>query len=415
MSMSSSAPAMSLTKISGTVALNGVGVPGLFVWLDKSNSGNASLATIWTITGADGSFLLQSLFAVSNMQPVRLVLPPAYAQVSPAGGLGVHLTVAGGGAGTANFQIQANVERPTSNVQLPTNNDAPAAGSPLSIIFGTNPALANMPQAVTAMAAMNHFGMKVARFWTDGPMTSPPPASLWEQPLAFAAAGFQNVAVLNFQNSPDRCNVPPAEVWAAYLNAIPSPARTGVTFLEIGNEIDFSAYFDDTAGNYAELLHEAATILRAKGYKIICANMLFGMSWLTELAALGAMADCDFVGRHAYENNAAAALADYQALIAFAQANGKGVFCTEVGLHGNAGNLPQWAAETQKLYAGVKALNATPNTQRSTLFIQAPAYFLQFPLFPSGTTASPQSLLLANGQPNQPFYSAAEAALGVNQ
>jgi hypothetical protein len=292
---------------------------------------------------------------------------------------------------------------------------APSTVSPF--IFGTNPG--NAPSVQGTVAAMQHFGMKIARFWTTGPFTAPPAPSLWTGTLQYAAADIQNVAVLNFQNSAVRCKAPALADWTNYLNAIPSPANTGITYFEIGNEIDFAAYFSDTPVNYAALLQIAAPILRAKGYKIICGNVLYGLTWLNTLAGLGAMANCDYVGRHAYESNAAAALNDYQALIAFANAQGKGVFCTEVGLHGNAANLPAWAAETQKLYAGVKALNGTLNTQLSTLNVQPatnnqqPATFLQFPLFPTGTTASPQSLLQANGQPNEPFYSAAEKALAI--
>ncbi len=181
-----------------------------------------------------------------------------------------------------------------------------------------------------------------------------------------------------------------------YLNAIPAPDKTGVTYFEIGNEIDLATYYSDSPASYANLLHIAAPILRGKGYKIICGNVVYGLTWLNTLASLGAMADCDYVGRHAYESNAAAALNDYQALVAFAESHGKDVFCTEVGLHGNAGNLSQWAGETQKLYAGVKALGGI---------------YLQFPLCPTGSGASPQSLLNADGSPNSLFYTAAEAAI----
>jgi hypothetical protein len=186
--------------------------------------------------------------------------------------------------------------------------------------------------------------------------------------------------------------------WTNFLNAIPAPDKTGITYFEIGNEIDLNTYYSDTQANYAALLHVAASILRGKGYKIICGNVCYDLTWLNALAALGAMPDCDYVGRHAYSSDAASALAAYQELSAFANAHNKGVFCTEVGRHCNPANLPVWSAETQKLYAGVKAIGGT---------------YLQFPLYPTGTGASPQSLLDAKGQPNQPFYAAAEGALLV--
>jgi hypothetical protein len=273
------------------------------------------------------------------------------------------------------------------------NPAAPAVVTP-SFTFGTNPG--TVPDVNLAIAAMNHFGMKIARIWTWGPFTAAPLAAMWTDPLKYKAAGIANVAVLNFQNSAQRCKAPATGDWTNYLNAIPTPDKTGISYFEIGNEIDSAAYFSDTQAVYAALLHVAAPILRGKGYKIICGNVLSGLGWLNALAGMGAMADCDFVGCHAYDGTAAEALVLYQALVAFAAAHGKDVFCTEVGLHCNPGNLPAWAVETQKLYAGVKALGGT---------------YLQFPLFPTGTTASPQSLLDAKGQPNQPFYSAAEGAL----
>jgi hypothetical protein len=287
-----------------------------------------------------------------------------------------------------------NVGYSLADVTTAWNPPVSSAEAVSAFTFGVNPGAA--PDVPSVIAAMNHFGMKIARFWTTGLFTSPPPQSLWTGMLKYAAVGIQNVAVLNFQNSAVRCKSPAMADWTNYLNAIPTPDKTGVTYFEIGNEIDFTDYYSDSPANYATLLHAAAPILRGKGYKIICGNVLSSLTWLNTLAGLGAMANCDYIGRHAYESNAAAALSDYEALVIFAGAHGKGVFCTEVGLHGDSGNLPGWAAETQKLYTGVKALGGV---------------YLQFPLYPTGTKASPQSLLLASGSPNQPFYSAAEAAM----
>jgi hypothetical protein len=289
-----------------------------------------------------------------------------------------------------------NVGYSLADVTAAWNPPATPTVAPPTFTFGVN--LGGSPDLATALAAMKHFGMKIARFWTWGPFTSLPSPSLWADPLKYAAAGIQNVAVLNFQNSAVRCKSPALNDWTNYLNAIPSPDKTGITYFEIGNEIDLNTSYSDSQANYAALLHSAAPILRSKGYKIICGNVCFGLTWLNALAALGAMPDCDYVGRHAYSGDAATALAAYQELLTFANTHGKGAFCTEVGLHSNPANLPTWSAETQKLYAGVKTIGGT---------------YLQFPLYPTGTGASPQSLLDAKGQPNQPFYAAAEAALLV--
>jgi hypothetical protein len=48
----------------------------------------------------------------------------------------------------------------------------PAASLSSTFILGVNPG--NAPDVDSAIAAMKHFGMKIARFWTTGAFTSPP-------------------------------------------------------------------------------------------------------------------------------------------------------------------------------------------------------------------------------------------------
>jgi hypothetical protein len=246
------------------------------------------------------------------------------------------------------------------------------------------------------LAAVKHFGFSLVRLWTEGSMLSPC-AAQWAVSQAWAKAGVSVVAVLNFQNMGGdklRCTAPSDAQWTAYLNSIPPAASTGVTYFEIGNELDYAAYYTGTVTQYAHLLALADPILHAKGYKIIMANCLYGLSWYQQLAAMGAFAHVDAAGRHSYESTAAAALSDYTAAAAFVASQNVEFICTEVNLERVA--TGQLASEITKLYTGLQSI---------------PGTYLYFPLqvIPSDT-ADPAGLLNAAYQPNQPYYAAMESA-----
>lgn len=248
-------------------------------------------------------------------------------------------------------------------------------------------------------ATLSHFGMQYMRLWMTGPISGAVPASKWAIAGRYASIGVKPVVVINFQNSAVRCKAPAMSDWLTYLNALPPPDTTGVWAFEIGNEVDYTTYYSDTLANYAALLQAAYPILRAKGYKVVCANVLYNLNAYKTLNSLGAFAFCDYIGGHFYYANAAGALSAYDSLIAFAAGVGKPVLCTEVGLHGNVSTPSTWANELAKLWTGLKARSGT---------------FLYFMLFTNTSNAGPESLLVANTyQNNGVFYTALEAALGV--
>lgn len=242
---------------------------------------------------------------------------------------------------------------------------------------------------------LQHFGMQYMRLWMTGLIVGTVPWSKFNITANYAAIGVKPVVVLNFQNSAVRTKAPAMADWTAYLNSIPLPSVTGVYAFEIGNEIDYATYYSGTVQEYAALLQAAYPILSAKGYKVICGNVLFNLNWYQQLKTLGAFAFCDYIGGHFYYADAAGALKAYDGLIAFAASVGKPVFCTEVGLHGS--NLTVWAAEITKLYAGLKLRGGT---------------YLYFMLFTNTSNAGPESLLVAGSYiQNLPFYTALEAGL----
>jgi hypothetical protein len=256
---------------------------------------------------------------------------------------------------------------------------------------GGNPSL--HPQL---LAAAKHFGFTMVRLWMEGSLLAAC-ESQWTVSQAWAAAGVSVIAVLNFQNMTPRCAAPSDSQWTIYLNSIPASAATGVTYIEIGNELDYATYYTGTVAQYAHLLALAEPILHAKGYRIIMANCLYGLSWYQQLAALGAFAYVDAAGRHSYDSTAAAALANYTAAAAFVSSQGVQFLCTEVNLERVASG--QLASEITKLYAGLANI---------------PGSYIYFPLCVIPTdTADPAGLLTTAYAVNQPYYAALESGLGI--
>jgi hypothetical protein len=266
----------------------------------------------------------------------------------------------------------------------------------IAVSFGTNLLGTNdptgsptiHPQLVSAVQAA---GMDFVRFWAVGSL-----GTTWQAeqtiPLEWHKLGYSAIVVLNFQNSPTRCKAVPVTEWTNYLNSIPAPEVTGITHFEIGNEIDYSAYWSDTMENYFSMIKNAYPILKAKGYQVIMANCLNNLNPYVELQPLGAFAYCDFVGRHAYQSSAVQNLACIDAVIAFGQTIGKGVICTEGGVRGSASNLVSWASLTASYYTGLKTRKGT--------FLQFPAFYL------STDTLDVGSLLNADYSENVNFYPA---------
>ena len=246
------------------------------------------------------------------------------------------------------------------------------------------------------LAATKHFGFSTVRLWMEGSLLSPC-AWQWTVSQAWAAAGVSVVAVLNFANMTPRCAAPNDVQWTAYLNSIPPATATGVTYIEIGNELDYATYYTGTMAEYAHLLALADPVLHGKGYRIIMANCLFNLNSYQQLAALGAFSHVDAAGRHSYDSTAATALVNYAAAAAFVASQNVQYICTEVNLERVAtGQLP---GEISKLFAGLTAI---------------PGAYIYFPMYliPSDTS-DPAGLLTSDYQINQPYYAALEGGLGI--
>ena len=141
---------------------------------------------------------------------------------------------------------------------------------------------------------------------------------------------------------------------------------TGISHFEIGNELDYTAYYSDTAAAYAHMLALAYPILQVKGYQVICGNYLFNLNFYSELEALNAFQYCDAVGAHAYNSTVAQNISVIEGVVAFGAKIGKPIICTEGGIRGSASNLPAWATLTEQYYTALQAING--------VFLQFPCY-----------------------------------------
>lgn len=219
-------------------------------------------------------------------------------------------------------------------------------------------------------------GLRYLRAWLTCSTAAAPPVSQWVQSLKWAAAGVKVIAVWNTQTSPLRTKAPTVDQVKAFFNGLPLPAQTGVWAFELVNEHDYSAYFSDTPAALAMIFNTAGPILRSKGYKVIGSNCLSSYGFYLDKGVKASLANVDFIGRHAYESTAVAALADYDKIKAYADQCGVGYMCTEVGLHS-----ANWSVELPKLWAGLKQRQGT---------------YIYFPLY---------NVPPAKGGPNCPYLS----------
>lgn len=246
------------------------------------------------------------------------------------------------------------------NVVAPVVVTPPPAGAfdfgwNIGGMWATNSAITDagfsITQLVSDMAAIGPG--KYVRAWQTGPIQSAPDPSQFLQTIVWAKAGLKPIAVYNTQNNSPRCMCPTTAQIESYFNALPSSDATGIWGWELVNEHDYSAYYADTYQNLTNLFTIASPILRSKGYKVIGSNCLssVGMYQDGSLEAALKAGVVDYIGRHAYEQTASAALADHAKVKALADSYKVGYLCTEVGLK-NA----NFAIELPKLWAGLQAL-----------------------------------------------------------
>lgn len=210
------------------------------------------------------------------------------------------------------------------------------------------------PAYLTAFARFAPNG--IARVWFDSPLDQPIPDAEFGTPRQWASKGISVSGVVNFQKS-----VPSTAGFSAHLNSFPTASASGIKYIEIGNEIDSKKYFNGPSQTYAALLAVAYPILKAKGYLVVLGNTTnFNTTNYLNYDAVkyGMLDNCDMIGVHLYTGDAASALAGYDKLIAFAAAHGKGVFCSEVGLH-LKNNPGIWPNQIKALITGLKNRKGT--------------------------------------------------------
>lgn len=194
---------------------------------------------------------------------------------------------------------------------------------------------------------------RFVRAWQTGSIQSAPADSQFTQTRFWTSLGLKPIMVYNTQNNVPRCMCPSTAQIQTYFNGLPSSSDTGIWGVELVNEHDYTAYYTDTYQNLTNLFTIAAPILRSKGYKVIGSNCLSSVGMYQDGILKTALQNkvVDYIGRHAYEQTAAAALADHAKVKALADSYGVGYLCTEVGLK-NA----NFVTELPKLWAGLKAL-----------------------------------------------------------
>lgn len=203
--------------------------------------------------------------------------------------------------------------------------------------------------------AMQATGFTEMRLWTTGTIGNP----LSAQGLAIAnkwlkiLGGAEHLTlVINAQNSKNRCKAPGSTDLKTTMQSGPD----GVIW-EFINEPDFDVYYTDSDQAYADDLAVAHQVAQSKGSKLICANPLKSLDFLHRMQALGALSNCDAVGRHFYASNASQCLATVDALIAFSGTVGKPAHCTEGGVRLN--DDAQAMIEIKALKAGLLKRSGT--------------------------------------------------------
>jgi hypothetical protein len=352
-----------ISTITGKVTLNRVGVPNLVAWLDVNNSGILPALPNISISETDGTIQLVQQVALNNAV-VRLILPPAYVQVSPANNYGAHVTVALGGTAEANFVLSlvANSNSPVNPPPATVPPVPPTPPAAQAFTFGFNAPDVSQTVVNAACSALAQFKCTLIRYFGFGAMTAAGLSPMLTPAQWYKAKGVSSVIVENFQDSGGL--IPDIATWTARMNAYPTSAESGIVAVEIGNEIDTATYLVQASpnfANYAAAFKVASPILRAKGYKVIVGNVVSwgagsaGQALYEMLQTNGVFAVADGAGGHFYDGDAATSISAHKALIAWLAAIGVPYYCTEFGLHGGS----DWAAQITLLLAWAVTVQGT--------------------------------------------------------
>lgn len=188
------------------------------------------------------------------------------------------------------------------------------------------------------------------RTWLSLPMNS----GTWTEIATGSKSGYANFIVLplayGYNPGPQPQPPPSMAVFQAMLNQIPPASQIGQCWFEC-NEMDYNFYFTPNNPAAAEPYIQAAhATLTAKGHKFGI-SILYGASITTWLGRFSAatLACLDFCGHHAYDATAQESIAEHQTMAAWCKANKILMVITELGLHANPSNLPQWATMITQL------------------------------------------------------------------
>jgi hypothetical protein len=153
------ATASMISTVSGSATTSaGAGVPGVTIYLDANNNRKLDAGELSAVTDSTGAYSITNVPSAALI--VRQILPAGDTQVSPSGGLGIHITVNAGNTLTNENFIDTAPNVPTTGTVTGTvtdSNSTPISGVTVFIdgngnntfdngeLFGVTTAAALMP------------------------------------------------------------------------------------------------------------------------------------------------------------------------------------------------------------------------------------------------------------------------------
>jgi hypothetical protein len=251
-----------------------------------------------------------------------------------------------------------------------------------SLTLGMN--VTNNPKEFnTNLTALRQAGMTTARIWY-GPNNY---KFVYNDAIKLAqklhAKGYKILMVV----SPERGQVGKTSQVTALFNKLMS-IRNVVDYWEIGNEVDTKHYWKGSLKSYVtNFLAPASKVLHKFGEKVISAGVSWNPEDILTLRKNGMLRYVDFVGYHPYRNSVQQVLTD--TLRARRIAGSKPLFATEWNVRGQAGT--KWATMLKQVWPIIN------NNYYAAYYFNA---------IKIQTRAGVAGMILKNGKPNEPFYSA---------
>lgn len=414
---------MSVATVRGKITDKATGLPisDVKVYGDTRNLGSCGPADPFAFTNSDGDFLLEANVAITNMQPIRQVLPVEYTQNFPANGQGFHIALGlGQEADNVNFIDVFVPVTPTEPVTPPVVV-VPPVTPPVTPIEPVTPPVAPItpptivvtdpvPPVTTVIAPgfspggnissgaplaaqlklMQQLRMKRGRIFSGDPFSSPIRPATITLLQTIRAAGLSTTQVMDFEWSNKKS---PITTIGKYVGSIPTELVKD-QYGEYGNELDSSNYNNDTAANVVAGLKNFSDAWRSKGGKVVLGNIsapdkTTPWNFYMQIFSLGADQYIDYWGGHCYEPNATLELEYDDKVIAYCEVNKIGAYFTEKGYH-NA-TVDQIAAQSPILWGGLASRGVLAD---------------YFPIGWTNTQAGLCALLNQDGTPHDPVYDA---------